>query len=171
MSVQYWGTPDALSAEQVVHYLERLGLDAQATLARPADYALLAEVQLAQVLRVPFDTSSIHLPLDPSDKVAMAKPFAAMGGYGMAMDVQSTYENVVERGRGGYCFAVNMLLAALFRALGFRVSAVASRGYRRGHQDPGKGGYIWGPIVHVREKIIALAFLPLRYPLVVLSAR
>jgi N-hydroxyarylamine O-acetyltransferase len=149
--LEFWGTPDALSAEQVIRYLEHVNLNAQATLARPPDYALLADVQLAQILHVPFDTSSMHLPLCLDKTATVPKPFAVMSGYGMAMSVQEAYVNVVERGRGGYCFALNTLLAALLRALGFRVSTMAVRSYRRAHQDPTVAGYHWGPITHVRS--------------------
>lgn len=145
---QIWGTQDKLSQAQVEKYLHRIGLDVQATLARPADRTLLADVQVAHILHVPFDLTPIHLP----NKVSGDNDqFDMRRGPGMPMDLQSGFANVVSRNRGGYCFVLNGLFAALLRALGFRVSELTARVYLLRNKDPAEAGWLWSSTTHVRR--------------------
>jgi N-hydroxyarylamine O-acetyltransferase len=147
MANRTWGTPHKLSDAQVDRYLTHIGLEVAATRARPADRALLAEVQLAHMIRVPFDTSALHLPADVP--AGDATPFAHMRGPGIRADVPGAFAQVVERARGGYCFALNTVFAALLRALGFTVSEIAGRVYQLRNQDPAEVGWAWTSIMHV----------------------
>jgi N-hydroxyarylamine O-acetyltransferase len=144
---QTWGTPNELSDAQIARYLTHIGLEAAATRTRPADRALLAEVQLAHLLHVPFDNSALHLPADVT--AGDATLFAHMRGPGIRADVPGAFAQVVERGRGGYCFVLNGLFAALLRALGFTVSELAARVYPLRNKDPAEAGWAWTPITHV----------------------
>lgn len=140
-----WGTPETLSSTQVEAYLTRIGLDPQKTLARRADRALLTDVQVAHILHVPFDLSPIHLP----DNIAGDEKYKPRGGPGMPLDLKGSYVNVVERNRGGYCFVLNGLFAALLRALGFVVSELSARVYLLRNQVPAKAGWLWSAITHM----------------------
>jgi len=73
----------------------------------------LRQLQVAHLLSVPFENLSIHAqqPVVLEDDALFAK--------------------IVERRRGGFCYEVNGLFAALLRALGFNV-AMISAGVARG---------------------------------------
>jgi N-hydroxyarylamine O-acetyltransferase len=51
------------------------------------------------------------------------------------LDLASIEEKLVRRGRGGYCFEQNLLLAAVLRALGFSVRQLAARVLWRQPED------------------------------------
>lgn len=142
VSPPLWGLSESLTHDQLVRYLKHIGLDPDATFARVPDASLLADVQLAHLVRVPYDNSSIHLADAPG-------PFALMGGPGMRVDLQSAYTTIVERGRGGFCFLINTAYAALLRGLGFGVSLMLARNYAYRHKDPTVAGWAWTPINHV----------------------
>ena len=83
----------------VQKYFERIGLSSEPT---PSP-EFLAALQLAHVTTVPYENLDIILgePLD--------------------LSADAVYRKVVENHRGGYCFELNALLAALLRELGFSV--------------------------------------------------
>lgn len=69
----------------------------------------LRELQLAHLLAVPFENLSIHAnePIILTD--------------------EALFDKVVRRGRGGFCYELNGLFAALLRALGFNVTMLSCR--------------------------------------------
>jgi N-hydroxyarylamine O-acetyltransferase len=91
-------------------YLERIGY--RGGLAPTAE--TLRRLHVAHLLAVPFENLSIH------------------AGEPVVLDDASLFDKVVARRRGGFCYELNGLFAALLRALGFRVemlsAAVAKRG-------------------------------------------
>jgi N-hydroxyarylamine O-acetyltransferase len=63
----------------------------------------LRQLQIAHLLSVPFENLSIHW------------------GQPVILEDQALFEKVVMRRRGGFCYELNGLFAALLRALGFEV--------------------------------------------------
>jgi N-hydroxyarylamine O-acetyltransferase len=86
-------------------YLDRIGY------AGPAEptYAVLAELQRAHMLTVPFENLDIAL------------------GRRLVLDRRANYAKIVERRRGGWCFELNGLFAWLLEQLGYRVTLLGSR--------------------------------------------
>jgi len=90
-------------------YLDRIGYRGPLTPTAET----LRDLQLAHLRTVPFENLSIHA----------RQP--------ILLDDESLFDKVVARRRGGFCYELNGLFAALLRALGFRVtmlSAAVSRG-------------------------------------------
>lgn len=77
----------------------------------------LRELQMAHLLAVPFENLSIHW------------------GEPIVLADDALFEKVVERRRGGFCFELNGLFAALLRDLGFEVVMLSARVAR------GEGSY------------------------------
>lgn len=100
-------TGPSLSNAQVDAYLERLGAD------RPESAALAAldHLHVRHLLTVPFENLSIHLG-DPIE-----------------LGLDTVFDKVIGRrqGRGGYCYELNSLFAALLRSLGFGVELRSAR--------------------------------------------
>jgi N-hydroxyarylamine O-acetyltransferase len=94
-----------LSSEQVRGYLERLRL----TEAPQADAAGLAQLHRAHLLSVPFENLDIHL------------------GRPLSLSLDDLYSKIVERRRGGFCYELNGLFAALLETLGFVVYRMSAR--------------------------------------------
>ncbi len=69
----------------------------------------LRGLQLAHQRTVPFENLSIH------------------AGELIVLDDQALFEKIVERGRGGFCYELNGLFAALLRALGFEVAMLSAQ--------------------------------------------
>jgi N-hydroxyarylamine O-acetyltransferase len=86
-------------------YLQRLHYTG---LTGPAAETLRALHQ-AHLLAVPFENLDIHL------------------GRTIALDEGAFYRKVVERRRGGFCYELNGLFAALLRRLGFEVTLLSAR--------------------------------------------
>jgi N-hydroxyarylamine O-acetyltransferase len=86
-------------------YLARINFNG----ARVLTAQTLRDLQVAHLMTVPFENLSIHWgePIVLTDEALFAK--------------------VVERRRGGFCFELNGLFAALLRALGFEVTMLAAR--------------------------------------------
>ncbi|EOD66789.1 arylamine N-acetyltransferase family protein [Amycolatopsis vancoresmycina] len=86
-------------------YLDRLGV------ARPAapDLATLRLLQERHLAAVPFENLSSHL------------------GEPVVLDEDALFEKVVHRRRGGFCYELNGLFAALLRALGYDASLHAAQ--------------------------------------------
>lgn len=86
-------------------YLKRLGLSA-APAVSPAG---LAELHLAQTLRIPFETIDPYLNL------------------GVNLEPAALTEKLVNQDRGGYCFELNGLFLAALREFGFRARPLLAR--------------------------------------------
>lgn len=97
----------ALSDERIDAYLRRL--DTQ----RPAapDLAALDELHVRHLLSVPFENLSIHL------------------GIPIEIGLEDVYDKIIGagHGRGGYCYELNSLFAALLRSFGFGVELLSAR--------------------------------------------
>jgi N-hydroxyarylamine O-acetyltransferase len=85
-------------------YLGRIGT------SRPAEPALdaLAELALAHLYSVPFENLDIA------------------SGRRLSVDLESLYDKVVRRRRGGFCYELNGLFAWLLRELGYEVTLLAA---------------------------------------------
>src|ERR1700674_1780666 len=68
----------------------------------------LRELQVAHLLAVPFENLSIH----------SAEP--------IVLDDDALFEKIVVRRRGGFCYELNGLFAALLRELGFEVTMLSA---------------------------------------------
>jgi N-hydroxyarylamine O-acetyltransferase len=93
-----------MDASELSAYLERI----RYTGPRTPDAATLRQLQLAHLLTVPFENLSIH------------------AGEPIALDDAALFEKVVGRRRGGFCYELNGLFAALLRALGFQVTMLSA---------------------------------------------
>lgn len=71
----------------------------------------LRELHRAHLLTVPFENLDIH------------------NGHTIVLDVEKFFEKIVRRGRGGFCYELNGLFAALLRALGFNLTMLSARVY------------------------------------------
>jgi N-hydroxyarylamine O-acetyltransferase len=73
----------------------------------------LRALHVAHLEAVPFENLDIHL------------------GRPIVLHESAFFDKIVRRGRGGFCFELNGLFAALLRSIGFRVTMLAA-GVRRG---------------------------------------
>jgi N-hydroxyarylamine O-acetyltransferase len=89
----------------VISYLKRI--DYQGPLAPTAE--TLHALHYSHVLAVPFENLDIHL------------------GQPIRLDEEHLFDKIVTRRRGGFCFELNGLFAALLRELGFNVTLLASK--------------------------------------------
>ncbi len=85
-------------------YLERINYHGATT---PSAETLSA-LQLAHLLAVPFENLSIH------------------AGEPIVLEDEALFTKIVERHRGGFCYEVNGLFAALLSALGFDVTMLSA---------------------------------------------
>ncbi|MDP2292889.1 MAG: arylamine N-acetyltransferase [Actinomycetota bacterium] len=85
-------------------YLARLGVP---DVAGPPTYELLARLQLAHLMHVPFE--NLH----------------AFHRRGIRTDLAWSYPKVVQQRRGGWCFELNGCFGELLRRLGFQVDLVS----------------------------------------------
>ena len=85
-------------------YLQRINY--RGSLAATAQ--TLQELQVAHLLTVPFENLSIH----------SAEP--------IILDDDALFEKIVVRSRGGFCYELNGLFAALLRELGFKVTMLSA---------------------------------------------
>lgn len=92
----------------VAAYLERLGLDRPAT----PDVTALRVLQERHLAVVPFENLSIHL------------------GEPIVLDSEALFDKIVCRRRGGFCYELNGLFAALLRELGFDATLRSARVFR-----------------------------------------
>jgi N-hydroxyarylamine O-acetyltransferase len=106
-------------------YLKRI--DYQGDLEPTA--ANLRGLQRAHLLAVPFENLDIHAQ----------RP--------LSLDEPRLFEKIVTRRRGGICYELNTLFAALLRALGFPVAFLAARD---AHADGGFGPPFDHLALHVR---------------------
>jgi N-hydroxyarylamine O-acetyltransferase len=85
-------------------YLERIGYRSPLTPTAET----LRRLHVAHLLTVPFENLSIHA----------AEP--------VVLDDESLYDKIVRRRRGGFCYELNGLFAALLRELGFDVEMLSA---------------------------------------------
>jgi N-hydroxyarylamine O-acetyltransferase len=85
-------------------YLDRIGYRGPLTLTTET----LRALQVAHLQSVPFENLSIHA----------RQP--------VVLDDESLFDKVVARRRGGFCYELNGLFAALLRALGFQVAMLSA---------------------------------------------
>jgi N-hydroxyarylamine O-acetyltransferase len=105
-----------LGPAQVQAYLHRLGLE---RVERPS-LPFLTRLQRRHLLRVPFENLDIFW------------------GVPVPLDVKRAFHKVMELRRGGFCYELNALFASLLQALGFEVSLLSGRVWR-------KVAHSWGP--------------------------
>jgi len=86
-------------------YLERIGYDG----ARAPDARTLRELHRQHLFAVAFE--NLDIPL----------------GVPIVLDIERTYNKIVVRHRGGFCYELNGLFCELLRALGFRVAMLSAR--------------------------------------------
>lgn len=86
-------------------YLKRIGLPHP----ERSDAAYLRRLHARHLHTVPFENLSIHL------------------GEDVPLDEDALFDKIVTGRRGGYCYELNGLLAALLSTLGYRVSLLAVR--------------------------------------------
>lgn len=85
-------------------YLDRIGYRGPLTL----NAETLRALQVAHLQTIPFENLSIHV------------------GQPIVLDDSSLFDKVVVRRRGGFCYELNGLFAALLCALGFQVSMLSA---------------------------------------------
>jgi arylamine N-acetyltransferase len=105
-------------------YLRRIGA------ARPerADAAALRDLQLRHLQTVPFENLSIHL------------------GEDIVLEEKLLLDKIVHARRGGFCYELNGVFAALLRDLGFTVTLLQARVF-------GEGGRLGIPYDHLALRV------------------
>src|SRR3954468_17014397 len=88
----------------VAAYLERIGYQGP----RAPTAETLRRLHLAHLYAVPFENLSIHW------------------GEPIQLDDEALFEKIVVQRRGGFCYELNGLFAALLRALGFEVAMLSA---------------------------------------------
>jgi N-hydroxyarylamine O-acetyltransferase len=89
-------------------YLDRLGVEWPAA----ADLATLRRLQERHLATVPFENLSVHL------------------GEPIVLDEEALFTKIVSRRRGGFCYELNGLFAALLRELGYAAELRAAQVFR-----------------------------------------
>lgn len=118
-------------------YLDRLGI---ATVGNPS-FELLANLQLAHLLAVPFENLS----------VIWREP--------IVLDEKRLVEKVVHRRRGGYCYELNGAFTWLLSQLGFQVTRISARVYNGSAQEVGPEFDHMALIVHLdRDYLVDVGF-------------
>lgn len=84
-------------------YLERIGY---AGPIRP-DYSVLCELQRSHLMTVPFENLDIH--------------------YHIPIDLTQSYDKIVTKHRGGFCYELNGLFFELLTAAGFSANRISAR--------------------------------------------
>ncbi len=97
---------DTLPPAAVARYLGRIGVEPPAA----ADRMELARLHAAHLEAVPFENLDIALCPRPIE-----------------LDLETLFDKIVVRRRGGFCYELNLLFAALLRSLGYAVSIVSAR--------------------------------------------
>jgi N-hydroxyarylamine O-acetyltransferase len=97
-----------LSVDEITAYLDRIGV---AGPVKP-DADTLNMLHRAHVTTVPFENLSVHLP-----------------GEEISLNLRALMDKVVARRRGGFCYELNGLFAALLEDVGFGVERLSARTY------------------------------------------
>jgi N-hydroxyarylamine O-acetyltransferase len=100
-----------LSADEITAYLDRIGVTSPAGALKP-DVDTLNMLHRAHVLTIPFENLSVHLP-----------------GEEISLELNALMAKIVTRRRGGFCYELNGLFAALLETIGFGVERMAARTY------------------------------------------
>jgi len=100
-----------LSADEITAYLARIGVTSPASALKP-DIDTLNMLHRAHVLTIPFENLSVHLP-----------------GEEISLELNALATKIVRRRRGGFCYELNGLFAALLETIGFGVERMAARTY------------------------------------------
>jgi N-hydroxyarylamine O-acetyltransferase len=98
---------ESLEDAQVAAYLDRIGLDS----APERGEAGLRQLHLHHLLAVPFENLSIHL------------------GQPISLARDDLFDKIVVQRRGGFCYELNGLFAALLTSLGYSVSLLQAGVY------------------------------------------
>jgi N-hydroxyarylamine O-acetyltransferase len=93
-----------MDPDTIARYLDRIG----ARLPRVADERALRELHRRHLETVPFENLAIHL------------------GEDIVLTEDALVDKIVRRGRGGFCYELNGLFAALLSSLGFSVTLHAA---------------------------------------------
>jgi N-hydroxyarylamine O-acetyltransferase len=93
-----------MNAQHIQAYLRRINYDGTTALTA----GTLRRLQVAHLQTVPFENLSIH------------------AGTPVVLQDEALFTKIVERRRGGFCYEVNGLFAALLRALGFDVTMLSA---------------------------------------------
>ena len=94
-------------------FFTRIGLPVDTKVTHTAEF--LKTVQYAAVTHIAYENLDI------------------LDGAAISLEPERIYDKIVNRGRGGYCFEVNGLLADMLREMGFTVSERFAR-YLRGEE-------------------------------------
>jgi N-hydroxyarylamine O-acetyltransferase len=105
---------EVLSPSAVDAYLRRIAY----TGPRAPTAAVLCALQRAHLLAVPFENLDIGL------------------GRPISLDLAALHAKIVTRRRGGFCYELNGLFAALLHALGFPVTLLSARVFNDGGLGP-----------------------------------
>jgi N-hydroxyarylamine O-acetyltransferase len=97
-----------LSADEIAAYLDRISV----TGPLKPDVDTLRLLHRAHVMTIPFENLSIHLP-----------------GEEISLDLAALVDKIVTRRRGGFCYELNGLFAALLESAGFGVDRLSARTY------------------------------------------
>lgn len=155
-------------------YLDRIEVPREE--AQVPSLELLQRLQLAHLLHIPFDTTSLHVPEGELRSPPHLSPRSQHGGltnrgagiltddwYGDESKTVTIHapgartmllgdgalDRLTRLRRGGYCFSTNAPFARLLRALGFRVTELSGKVYKfLGDHDPNEKGWAWGPTSH-----------------------
>src|SRR5215218_8366156 len=93
-----------MAGVNITAYLDRI----QEGGSRGPDAGTLRRLQVAHLLAVPFENLSIHW------------------GEPIVLDDEALFDKIVARRRGGFCYELNGLFAALLRVLGFDVEMLSA---------------------------------------------
>jgi N-hydroxyarylamine O-acetyltransferase len=99
---------------KISSYLERIGYKEPVELSAE----VLSELHYVHLLNVPFENLDIHL------------------GRPILLNEDHLFEKIVTYRRGGFCYELNGLFAALLRELGFKVDLLSARVYENGEFGP-----------------------------------
>lgn len=113
-------------------YLRRIGYEGP----RLPSVETLRDLQVAHLQSVPFENLSIH------------------SGDPIVLEDEALFEKVVTRRRGGFCYELNGLFAALLRALGFEVEMLAA-GVAKSEGDFGPDSDHMTLLVKLQDRWIA----------------
>jgi len=105
-----------LPSDWVSSYLKRIGYSGP---LEPSA-GVLTELQKRHVMSVPYEN------------------FDILAQRPVSLELQDVFEKIVVQGRGGYCFELNRIFAALLRELGFEVVDYVARFWRDEAQTPPK---------------------------------
>ena len=109
-------------------YLQRIGMDPQ---VGPPSIELLAALQLAHLIQVPFENLHVYHRRGPRT------------------DAEWSCSKIVEQRRGGWCFEVNGAFGTLLRQLGFAADHVSCQVWMNSEQAWGPPYDHLGTIVHL----------------------